>query len=185
MPARWGFTTLTADLVAEPAGPNEADYRDLRTAAGRLSSSHRRGLRRIRRRMGQEEPGPAPIDGSALPLLRGPQPLRAPPVLHTPCLGMEGQSERSLRELASERFLSALQRAISGLCRCCRDRQPDGVKPFTPCIRSATHEENDMSTATVPHLDMNKLNAFIGQFVADLGAAVHSGMVVIGEKLGL
>ena len=42
-----------------------------------------------------------------------------------------------------------------------------------------------MSTAQVPTLDMNKLNAFIGQFVTDLGAAVHSGMVVIGEKLGL
>ena len=34
-------------------------------------------------------------------------------------------------------------------------------------------------------IDMNKLNAFIGQFVTDLGAAVHTGMVVIGEKLGL
>jgi SAM-dependent methyltransferase len=32
---------------------------------------------------------------------------------------------------------------------------------------------------------MNKLNAFIGQFVTDLGASVHAGMVVIGEKLGL
>jgi ubiquinone/menaquinone biosynthesis C-methylase UbiE len=32
---------------------------------------------------------------------------------------------------------------------------------------------------------MNKLNAFIGQFVTDLGATVHTGMVVIGEKLGL
>jgi len=42
-----------------------------------------------------------------------------------------------------------------------------------------------MSTAQVPAIDMNKLNAFIGQFVTDLGAAVHSGMVVIGEKLGL
>ena len=42
-----------------------------------------------------------------------------------------------------------------------------------------------MSTAPVPALDMNKLNAFIGQFVGDLGAAVHAGMVVIGEKLGL
>ncbi len=43
-----------------------------------------------------------------------------------------------------------------------------------------------MSTMTqAPALDMNKLNAFIGQFVTDLGAAVHSGMVVIGEKLGL
>jgi ubiquinone/menaquinone biosynthesis C-methylase UbiE len=34
-------------------------------------------------------------------------------------------------------------------------------------------------------LNMDKLNAFVGQFVGDLGAAVHSGMVVIGEKLGL
>jgi SAM-dependent methyltransferase len=42
-----------------------------------------------------------------------------------------------------------------------------------------------MSTAQAPTLDMNKLNAFIGTFVADLGAAVHAGMVVIGEKLGL
>ena len=42
-----------------------------------------------------------------------------------------------------------------------------------------------MSTAQVPALNMDKLNAFVGQFVADLGAAVHTGMVVIGEKLGL
>src|SRR4051794_7031941 len=44
---------------------------------------------------------------------------------------------------------------------------------------------NPMSTAQAPAIDMNKLNAFIGQFVTDLGAAVHTGMVVIGEKLGL
>jgi SAM-dependent methyltransferase len=42
-----------------------------------------------------------------------------------------------------------------------------------------------MSTAPVSALDMNKLNAFIGQFVTDLGATVHAGMVVIGERLGL
>src|SRR5579871_4062729 len=42
-----------------------------------------------------------------------------------------------------------------------------------------------MSTAPRPALDMDKLNAFIGKFVGDLGAAVHTGMVVIGEKLGL
>lgn len=40
-----------------------------------------------------------------------------------------------------------------------------------------------VAEATV--LDMDKLNAFVGQFVNDLGAAVHAGMVVIGEKLGL
>jgi hypothetical protein len=34
-------------------------------------------------------------------------------------------------------------------------------------------------------VDMEKLNSFLGRFVGDLGAAVHAGMVVIGEKLGL
>jgi SAM-dependent methyltransferase len=34
-------------------------------------------------------------------------------------------------------------------------------------------------------IDMERLNAFIGRFVGDLGAAVHAGMVVIGERLGL
>jgi 2-polyprenyl-3-methyl-5-hydroxy-6-metoxy-1,4-benzoquinol methylase len=34
-------------------------------------------------------------------------------------------------------------------------------------------------------IDNDKLNEFIGRFVGDLGAAVHAGMVVIGERLGL
>ncbi|HEX5234173.1 MAG TPA: class I SAM-dependent methyltransferase [Silvibacterium sp.] len=37
--------------------------------------------------------------------------------------------------------------------------------------------------ATMP--DMDKLHAFLGRFVNDLGASVHTGMVVIGENLGL
>jgi SAM-dependent methyltransferase len=42
-----------------------------------------------------------------------------------------------------------------------------------------------MSTAQAPAINIDKLNAFIGQFVSDLGASVHAGMVVIGERLGL
>src|SRR5262249_2359421 len=34
-------------------------------------------------------------------------------------------------------------------------------------------------------IDNDKLNAFLGRFVGDLGAAVHAGMVVIGDQLGL
>jgi SAM-dependent methyltransferase len=34
-------------------------------------------------------------------------------------------------------------------------------------------------------IDTDKLNAFIGRFVEDLGGTVHAGMAVIGEKLGL
>jgi len=42
-----------------------------------------------------------------------------------------------------------------------------------------------MSNSATAPLDVDKLNAFVGRFVGDLGAAVHAGMVVIGEKLGL
>jgi SAM-dependent methyltransferase len=42
-----------------------------------------------------------------------------------------------------------------------------------------------MATTPQAPLDMDRLNAFVGQFVGDLGAAVHTGMVVIGERLGL
>ncbi len=34
-------------------------------------------------------------------------------------------------------------------------------------------------------LDMDKLNAFMGRFVGDLGAALHAGTVVLGDRLGL
>ena len=42
-----------------------------------------------------------------------------------------------------------------------------------------------MSTTQAPDINMDQLNAFLGKFVGDLGASVHAGMVVIGEKLGL
>jgi hypothetical protein len=34
-------------------------------------------------------------------------------------------------------------------------------------------------------LDTQKLDAFMGRFVGDLGATLHAGMVVLGERLGL
>src|SRR5215475_9220911 len=52
-------------------------------------------------------------------------------------------------------------------------------------MRAVLRTRRRTMSAQTPALDMNKLNAFIGQFVTDLGAAVHAGMVVIGEKLGL
>ncbi len=41
------------------------------------------------------------------------------------------------------------------------------------------------TTASTAMPDMDKLHAFLGRFVNDLGASVHTGMVVIGENLGL
>jgi SAM-dependent methyltransferase len=42
-----------------------------------------------------------------------------------------------------------------------------------------------MSATQAPAINMDQLNLFLGKFVGDLGASVHAGMVVIGEKLGL
>jgi len=42
-----------------------------------------------------------------------------------------------------------------------------------------------MDTVTAPPVDTEKLNAFLGRFVGDLGATLNAGMVVIGEQLGL
>jgi hypothetical protein len=42
--------------------------------------------------------------------------------------------------------------------------------------------ESGEKTMTV---DTKKMEQFLGQFVTDLGATVHAGMVVIGERLGL
>ena len=41
-----------------------------------------------------------------------------------------------------------------------------------------------MATPT-PAIDQSKLNAFMGQAVQDMGAAMHAALVVIGDKLGL
>ncbi|TMC52413.1 MAG: methyltransferase domain-containing protein [Chloroflexi bacterium] len=36
-----------------------------------------------------------------------------------------------------------------------------------------------------PAIDMDKLNAFMGQVVGELGATVNAGLIVIGDRLGL
>jgi len=41
------------------------------------------------------------------------------------------------------------------------------------------------TTNLTPALDESKLNAFMGQAVQDMGAAMHASLVVVGDKLGL
>ncbi len=41
------------------------------------------------------------------------------------------------------------------------------------------------SQATVPALDPSKLDEFLGRAINDMGAAIHSPLLVIGERLGL
>ncbi len=40
-------------------------------------------------------------------------------------------------------------------------------------------------TTTTPTLDQGRLDAILGQFVADLGAALSAPLIVLGERLGL
>ena len=42
-----------------------------------------------------------------------------------------------------------------------------------------------MSTVAAETLDQDKLNAFVGQAVSDLGAAMHAALIVIGDRLSL
>ena len=41
------------------------------------------------------------------------------------------------------------------------------------------------TTQTTPQFDPAKLDAFMGKAVMDMGAAMHAGLIVIGDKLGL
>jgi SAM-dependent methyltransferase len=50
---------------------------------------------------------------------------------------------------------------------------------------AAVAEAPARATAAPVAVDNERLNALIGRFVGDLGAAFHAGMVVIGEELGL
>jgi len=36
-----------------------------------------------------------------------------------------------------------------------------------------------------PVIDIDKLNAFMGQVVGELGATVNAGLIVLGDRLGL
>src|SRR5258708_16648428 len=53
--------------------------------------------------------------------------------------------------------------------------------PYTTLFRSPTSAsviKSQSQRRTRMALDMDKLNSFVGQFVGDLGATVHAGMVV-------
>src|SRR6201998_3572193 len=57
---------------------------------------------------------------------------------------------------------------------------PRTTRARSSSCRSTSNREEETMT-----VDANKMEQFLGRFVNDLGAAVHAGMVVIGENLGL
>src|ERR1700730_355975 len=41
------------------------------------------------------------------------------------------------------------------------------------------------TAAVIPEINEDKLNAFMGQVVGELGATVNAGLIVVGDRLGL
>src|SRR5207248_11680492 len=76
--------------------------RHLRADAGRYPQADRRRLSGSRRCVEQNASGPARAYGTALSPFRSSESLRIAGVLHVACLGLEGEPERSVCELASE-----------------------------------------------------------------------------------
>src|SRR5579862_839627 len=93
---------------------------------------------------------------------------------------LPANARESLREFDFRRRSGAESGAVVPLRTLVRENPPPHAHTNAIFIK-----EERMSSPQASKLDMDKLNAFIGQFVSDLGAAVHTGMVVIGEKLGL
>src|SRR5215211_1942021 len=58
-------------------------------------------------------------------------------------------------------------------------------RPPTADDRGTRRQPASRAEGGVLAVDENKLNAFMGQFVQDLGATVQAGMVVLGHRLGL
>ena len=54
--------------------------------------------------------GPPELMGQLFHLFEQPQSLRAPGVLHAACLGVEGESQGRVRELAPQRFVRFIRR---------------------------------------------------------------------------
>ena len=57
--------------------------------------------------------GPPQLNGSALPSLPGAEPLRSAGVLHAARVGVEGQPDRHVHELASPRFVRRIRRQVT------------------------------------------------------------------------
>jgi len=99
-------------------------------------------------------------------------PIARPAGVYTlACLGMEGQPNGA--------FVLAPQ--VNG--------ERDGGQAKLSSGDNTAHlpfrkRRQYMSTPLLPAIDMEKLNAFIGQFVTDLGASVHTEHGSHGEKLG-
>src|SRR6266566_2286290 len=57
--------------------------------------------------------------------------------------------------------------------------------PPEPRVRTISLLEEGQMAVQTSIIDENKLNAFLGQLVGELGATVNAGLIVLGDRLGL
>src|SRR5207244_2544508 len=58
-------------------------------------------------------------------------------------------------------------------------------RPPEPRVRTISLLEEGQMAVQTSIIDENKLNAFLGQLVGELGATVNAGLIVLGDRLGL
>ncbi len=73
-----------------------------------------------------------------------PQSLRSPGVLHAACLGVEGQSQRRVRELAPQRFVRVTSSAKPPLISADSDWQP--LRSACQIEEAAQHKQKNSTT---------------------------------------
>src|SRR2546428_1285467 len=54
-----------------------------------------------------------------------------------------------------------------------------------PTVEAISILEGRQMTVEAPDIDQDKLNAFLGQVVGELGATVNAALIVLGDRLGL
>src|SRR6266705_2204111 len=58
-------------------------------------------------------------------------------------------------------------------------------RPPEPRVKTISLLEEGQMAVQTAIIDENKLNAFLGQLVGELGATVNAGLIVLGDRLGL
>src|SRR5207244_1965614 len=58
-------------------------------------------------------------------------------------------------------------------------------RPPEPRVRTISLLEEGKMAVQTAIIDENKLNAFLGQLIGELGATVNAGLIVLGDRLGL
>ena len=107
--------------------------------ARRKSATDRRRLSGSRRRVGCEASGCRRSSWDSFSISSEPQSLRAPGLLHAACLGVEGESQGRVRELAPQRFVPVIRRPNTPESRRSSDQEWQPLRSACRIEEAARH----------------------------------------------